>query len=101
MSRNIHRYTKADNKYMKDYDKNKKSPYLQYWNVNNLCGWATSQKFPINAFEWVKNISQSDESFINSYNKESDEGFFLEVDVQSSEKLHKLHNDLPFFFLKE
>ena len=32
----IHRYTKANNKYMKDYDKNKESPYLQYYDLNNL-----------------------------------------------------------------
>ena len=32
----IHRYAKANSKYMKDYDKNKELPYLQYWDVNNL-----------------------------------------------------------------
>ena len=32
----IHSYTKANNKYMKDHDKNKKSSYLNYWNVNDL-----------------------------------------------------------------
>ena len=31
-----------------------------------------------------------------NYNEESDEGYFLEVDVIHFEKLHKLHNDLPF-----
>ena len=34
---------------------------------------------------------------IKSYNKECDEEYFLEVDVQYPEKLHDLHNDLPFF----
>ena len=38
----IYRYARPKNKYMKDYDKNKESPYLKYWDVNNLCGWAMS-----------------------------------------------------------
>ena len=33
-----HQYIKAANKYMKDYNKNKESSYLKYWNVNNLYG---------------------------------------------------------------
>ena len=32
----ICRYTKANKKYLKDYDENKESSYLQYWNVNSL-----------------------------------------------------------------
>ena len=31
---------------------------------------------------------------MKNYNEESDERYFLEVDVQHLEKLHKLHNDL-------
>ena len=40
----IYRYAKANDKYMKDYGKSIELSYLQYWDVNNLCGWAMSQK---------------------------------------------------------
>ena len=45
---------------MKDYDKNKESPYLKYWDVNNLCGWAMSKKLVVNNFEWVEDIWMKD-----------------------------------------
>ena len=92
----IYQYAKANNKYMKDYDKNKESSYLQYLDVNNLYGWAMLQKLPVNNFEWIKDTSQFNEDFIKNYNEESDEGYFLEVDIQYPEKLHELHNDVPF-----
>ena len=92
----IYRYAKANNKYMKDYDKNKESSYLQYLDVNNLYGWAMLQKLPVNNFEWIKDTSQFNEDFIKNYNEESDEGYFLEVDVKYLENVHELHNDLPF-----
>ena len=38
ISHSIYRYTKTNNRYMRDYDKNKESPYLQYWDVNKLYG---------------------------------------------------------------
>ena len=49
-----HHHAKLNNKYMKSYDKNKESLYLKYWNVNDLYGWAMSQKFPVNNFEWIE-----------------------------------------------
>ena len=42
---------------MKDYNENKKSSYHKYWDVNDLCGWAVPQKFPVNKFEWIKDTS--------------------------------------------
>ena len=81
---------------MKDYDKNKESSYLRYWDVNNIYGWAMTQKLPVNNFEWIKDTSQFNENFIKNYNKESDKGYFLDVDVQYTEKSNKFKNDLPF-----
>ena len=52
----IHRYAKANNKYMKNYDKNKESSYIQYLDANNLHGLEMSQKLPVNDFKCVKNI---------------------------------------------
>ena len=61
---------------MKYFDKNKESSYLQYCDVNNLYGWAMSQKFPVNNFEWIKYTPQLNDDFIKNYNEESDEGYF-------------------------
>ena len=79
---------------MGNYDKIKESPYLQYWDINNLYGWEMSQKIPVINFEWIKDASQFNENFIKKYNKESDEGYFAEVDAQYLEKWHELKNDL-------
>ena len=35
-------------------------------------------------------------AFIENYNEENDEGYFVEVDVQYIENLDDLHNDLLF-----
>ena len=55
-----------------------------------------SYKLPVENFKWIKNISKFDERFIKSYYEESDKGCFLEIDKQYPEKLHELHNGLPF-----
>ena len=77
----IYQYAKANEKCIKDYDENKESSYLQYWDVINLYGWAMSKKIPGNNFEWIKDTSQFNEDFIKNYNEESNEGYFLDVDV--------------------
>ena len=40
----MQRYAKANNKYMQDYDRKKKSSYIQYLDANNSYGKAMTEK---------------------------------------------------------
>ena len=64
-----HRYAKANNKYVKSYDKNNESSYIEYLDANNLYGWAMSQKLPTKNFRWVEDLSQFNEDFIKNMMK--------------------------------
>ena len=87
-------------KYMKDYDKNKESSYLKDWDINNLHGWAQSQKLPVNCFKCVGDAPQFNEDFIESCNEESDEGCFLEFGIQYPEN-NVIFTMIYHFCLKE
>ena len=47
----IHRYAKANNKNMKNYNNNEESSYIQYLDANNLYDWEMSKKLPVNGFK--------------------------------------------------
>ena len=66
--------------------------FLQYLDVNNLYGWAMSQKLPTRGFRWV----DVDPNDINELVKHKNKGYLPEVDVKHPKELHDLHNDLPF-----
>ena len=95
----IHRYAKVNNKYMKNYNKDEESPYIQYLDANNLYGWAMSKKLPVNGFRWLDSneINEINEEFIKNYNKnDNKDNDIFEVDVRYPKRLHDLHSDLPF-----
>ena len=46
----MHRYAEASNRYMKNYNKNLLSSYLEYLDANNLYGWAMCKKLTIDNF---------------------------------------------------
>ena len=91
----IQRYAKASNKYMKGFNNNEESFYIQHSDANNLYGWAMSQKLPTNGFKWIDN-NEINEDFIKNYNENDTKGYFFEVDVEYPKRLHELHSDLPF-----
>ena len=94
----VYRHAKANNKYLKNYNKNIESSYLMYLDTNNLYGWAMSKRLSADSFKWIKkdNLSKFNEKFIKDYDENSDKGYILEVDVEYPKNLHKLHRDLPF-----
>ena len=79
------RYAKANSKYMNDYDPKILSIFISYLDMNNLYGWAMSEYFPSETFKWLKNI---DEFNVMLINEKSQIGYFLEVDLEYSDKLH-------------
>ena len=100
ISHSIHRYAKANNKYMKHYNNNEESSYIQYLDANNLSGWAMSKKLPVNGFKWINNNETAEpvinEDFIKNYDEKNDKGYIFEVDVKYPKRLHELHSDIPF-----
>ena len=89
------KYGKANNKYMKDFNKKELSKYLMYEDVNNLYGWAMSQKLPVHSFEWMTN-----KEIENLFNNQIVQVWektpcILEVDLIYPKELHDLHNDYP------
>ena len=91
----IQRYAKANNKYMKSYNNNEESSYIQYLDANNLYGWERSKKLPTNGFKWLDS-NKINEEFIKNYNENDIKGYILEVDAKYPKRLHELHSDLPF-----
>ena len=93
-----HRYAKANNKYMKNYNENIELSFIEYLDANNLYGWTLSQKLPVNGFKWVKQKKtiEYNEDFIKNYDENSNERYFLEVDIDYPKELLNLHGDLPF-----
>ena len=88
------RYGKANNKYMKDYKKDKPSKYIMYLDANNLYGWAMSQYLPTGGFKWLKQ-NKIDNLDLGKYNEQSKKGLILEVDLEYPNELHDIHNDYP------
>ena len=88
------RYSKANNKYMSDFDETEPSKYIIYLDANNLYGWAMSQYLPTGKFKWLTQ-KQIDETNLAKFNENSDKGLILEVDLEYPKELHELHNDYP------
>ena len=94
------RYAEANNKYMKDYNPDEESTYIQYLDAKNLYGWAMSQSLPTHGFKWMKNITKETvmdilEKANHSMSNLGRKGYIFEVDLEYPHKLWKSHNEYP------
>ena len=95
----MHGHEKANNKYMKNYNKDEEESFLEYLDASNLYGWTMSQKLPVDGFKWKKHMLKFNEKFIKNYDEDSDKGYILELDVEYPKHLQLgniSHYDLPF-----
>ncbi len=80
------RYSKANHKYLDDYDPEKPSQYILYLDANNLYGWAMSKPLPHKNFKWMN---------ANELKDWRSKPCILEVDLEYPKELHDLHNEYP------
>jgi len=87
-----HRYAKANNPSLPDYDPLKPKTYIPYFDANNLYGWSMVNSLPLRDFRWLRNADHLDVTRIPD---DSRTGYILEVDLDYPEELHHAHNDYP------
>ena len=88
------RYSKANNKYMSNYDPTKPSIQIPYLDMNNLPGCGISDYLPYGGFKRLKSVN----SFgVNTISEKSPIGYIFQDRLKYPDKLHVLHNDYPLF----
>ena len=79
------RYSKSNNKYIKNYDSKNPSKFITYLDMNDLYGWAMSGYLPYGRFKWLKSVDGFD---VNSISEKSSIVYILEVVLESPVDLH-------------
>ena len=88
----FHRFSQANNKFMKDFDSSKVSKFIVYLDANSLYPTAMMQLLLVGGFEWLSEGALKQwEKIVDS----EDLGCVLEVDLEYPAELHDFHNDFP------
>ncbi|CAB0006610.1 unnamed protein product [Nesidiocoris tenuis] len=89
-----HRYAKANNPYLKEFDPNQPRRYLQLLDANNLYGFSLATTLPKGSFRWL-NEEEVETLDVIMIPDDNDTGYILEVDLEYPKELHDLHSDYP------
>ena len=89
-----HRYFKANNKYIDDFDDSMPSTFAHYVDCNNLYGKGMELPLPTGNFGWLER-QEIDSLKIMEINPDGDKSYILEVDLDYPAVLHDWHNDYP------
>jgi hypothetical protein len=87
-----HRYSEANNKYMKNYNPDEDDYHNIYLDANNLYGAAMSKYIPLGHYKWNDKISLNK---ILSTKNNNYIGYIVEVDLEIPIELHDYFNDYP------
>lgn len=85
------RYSKANHKYLTNYDSSIDSKYIFYLDANNLYGYAMNQPLPFCDYKWIK----PDNVDLMSITRDSPLGFIFEVDGYFPQDVHDFLSDFP------
>ena len=88
------RFSKANNKYMKSYKRNKPSKYIMYLVGNNLYDSAMSHHLPYDKFKWL-NQKEINKFYLHSIGENSSIGYISEIHLEYPDELYELHNGYP------
>ena len=84
-------YSKANNIYLKPYDRKQESQHIIYLDGNNLYGYAMPKFLPTSGFKWI----DTKKFDLNKYTSNTSKRWILEVDLEYPKELRELHNDYP------
>ena len=89
-----HRFARANNSYLENYDSKKNSSYIISWDMNNLYGCSMSEPLPIRNFRW---LSQDEIQSLNlsTLDDNAKEGYIYECDLRYNPQIHDCTSEYP------
>ena len=90
----MNRYSRANNKYLSDYNPEEESKYIIYLDANGLYSWAMTKSLPYKDFEWVHHDCIYDVDY-RDIQDDDEFGYILEADLAYPDELHDQHSDYP------